>query len=61
MTKKCPMCGKSFVCNSDDIKNCQCSKVELPKDLYQYIAYKYSDCLCLKCLKGLLNDRLSTN
>ncbi len=55
------MCGKSFICNSDDIKNCQCSKIELPKDVYQYIATNYQDCLCLECLKELLNKRISIN
>ncbi len=61
MTKACPMCGKPFICNSGDIENCQCSKLELPKDLYQYIATKYQDCLCLECLKELLNKRTSIN
>lgn len=55
----CPLCGESFVCKVNSIRNCDCSKVNLNKDELKYIknyldsklgAY---DCVCIKCLNQI--------
>ncbi|MGM9805248.1 MAG: cysteine-rich CWC family protein [Candidatus Aphodosoma sp.] len=48
--KTCPRCGKEFVCNHNDIANCQCASVHLSAEAHKYIATHYTDCLCADCL-----------
>lgn len=55
--KKCPRCGSLFICNHEDILNCQCSKVKLSKAAQQYIAKNYQDCLCCKCLNEINKEQ----
>lgn len=53
--KKCKRCNASFTCKVGDITNCQCYGIELTADEEAYIAGKYDDCLCSKCLLELRN------
>ena len=48
--KKCPRCGRSFVCKSNRIEHCECVTVPLTPDTVQYIQEHYDDCLCVTCL-----------
>ena len=52
--KTCPRCGKTFVCMHDgDISRCQCAQVKLTKKAREHIASRFSDCLCVGCLKDI--------
>ena len=51
--KKCPRCGKQFICNHDDIVRCQCASVKLTPEAQQYIKTHYTDCLCADCLREI--------
>jgi len=48
--KHCLRCGAAFVCKTGDIKNCQCSTVELSDETKIFLAKTNFDCLCNKCL-----------
>jgi len=54
MIKNCERCGNSFECLANDIQNCACNKLELPKEYMAYLNQKYKNCLCLGCLKAEL-------
>lgn len=49
--KKCGHCGKTFICNAADIKNCHCYGVELSKAAAALAQQAYPNCLCNACLK----------
>lgn len=51
--KTCSRCGKTFVCNHDDIVNCQCASVKLSAEAREYVAAHYTDCLCAECLNEI--------
>ncbi|MDR1156505.1 MAG: cysteine-rich CWC family protein [Bacteroidales bacterium] len=54
MKKICPVCGKSFVCRSHDIPNCDCLTVHLSSRARVYLHVHYPDeCLCVDCLKSM--------
>ena len=48
--KHCPRCQRTFECKSGSILLCQCQTVLLTPEQLEYIAAKYEDCLCSKCL-----------
>lgn len=48
--KLCPRCQRMFECKSGSILLCQCQTVLLTPEQLEYIASKYDDCLCGKCL-----------
>lgn len=51
--KICTRCQTQFECKVENIQNCQCTTVSLNQLETQYIAQKYSNCLCINCLKEL--------
>jgi hypothetical protein len=54
-TKYCPRCQQPFECKAGSISNCQCSDIQLDAGLMQLIREQYADCLCIACLRDLLN------
>lgn len=56
MEKNCQRCSTYFICNADDIVNCQCYSFRLEKEESDYIQLKYSDCLCGNCLDDLKKE-----
>ena len=48
--KFCPRCQRAFECKSGSILLCQCQTVLLSPEQLEYIAGKYDDCLCSRCL-----------
>lgn len=53
MEKTCPLCGEKFICNSDKIAECQCTKIELSPQQKESIKQQFKDCLCPNCLRKL--------
>ena len=53
--KNCPRCGEEFECNSSTMLLCQCNQIELPEDVMEQLAEDYEDCLCLGCLRSIIN------
>jgi hypothetical protein len=51
--KSCPRCGAEFVCKTEDIALCLCQSVSLSAEQLDYIADRYSACLCARCLAEL--------
>jgi len=51
--KYCPRCQAPFECKVGSIAECQCNGVGLPPGVRQFIADRYKDCLCRKCLLEL--------
>jgi len=52
-SKKCPKCGKIFVCQHS--ASCWCTTIEL-SDLHKIeLAKSFSDCLCKECLEDFSN------
>jgi hypothetical protein len=47
--KKCPSCGKSFECFSEN--DCWCEGYAIGRKEFADIVGKYDDCLCPDCLK----------
>lgn len=54
--KQCPRCTAEFECKTGSILLCQCSKIEMSAEQLEYSNTKYSDCLCLSCLKELRSE-----
>lgn len=52
-SKKCPRCGKDFVCKAGNITQCQCYTVNLSREENLFIKEMYDDCLCRDCLENL--------
>lgn len=48
--KNCPRCTALFSCNPDNIRECQCTTVELNAADRRFISNTYDDCLCVSCL-----------
>lgn len=51
--KKCPRCGKAFECKVGNVSQCHCSNITLTDAERNFIAQRYQDCLCHKCLTDL--------
>jgi len=49
--KKCPRCGSKLICRHKSIQTCECNSITLSERARLEIKKKYSDCLCLGCLK----------
>ena len=49
----CPRCSKAFHCGSADA-HCDCFDVALGAPLRKVIAQQYARCLCIDCLKALI-------
>lgn len=52
--KRCPRCGRMHVCKMNNIAHCDCSKVAIPREVADMIQQTYDDCLCLSCLRLLV-------
>ncbi len=54
--KTCPRCGRTFICNHEDIAQCQCSRVALTDKARAAVRAQYPDkCLCADCLHDINN------
>ncbi|GGH80032.1 hypothetical protein HNQ91_004942 [Filimonas zeae] len=51
----CPRCQQPFECKVGDVSNCQCNGLYLNEEERAHIAARYSDCLCIHCLRDLKN------
>lgn len=51
--KNCPNCGNEFVCNVNDISNCQCNQITISTATQQYLLTKNWDCICVHCLRKI--------
>ena len=47
--KKCPRCGKAFICSASP--RCWCYEYDIPVDQLEFIEREYDSCLCPDCLK----------
>ena len=54
--KNCPRCNSSFECKVGDIPNCQCYAVKLSDKERDFIAAKFTDCLCAGCMEAMKID-----
>src|SRR5918996_6127934 len=55
--KACPRCRKHFECSAGSMLPCQCEGVSLSPEESEYILGRYSDCLCVECLRALQAER----
>ncbi len=53
LSKSCSRCQREFVCNPDDILNCDCHKIHLSLEETQFVASQFNDCICNNCLLEL--------
>ncbi|MBS1625979.1 MAG: cysteine-rich CWC family protein [Bacteroidetes bacterium] len=53
---ECPRCHTTFTCRAGDIANCECNTVTLTDVERAYIAERYSDCLCARCIRALQKE-----
>ncbi|CAN5636808.1 hypothetical protein BH10BAC2_BH10BAC2_29020 [soil metagenome] len=51
----CPRCAQPFECKVGGIANCQCSSISFTIEERSFIEDRYTDCLCINCLKDLKN------
>ncbi len=51
--KTCQRCSNSFICQPENIADCQCSTVVLDQQTRDYLAKTRYDCLCKNCLLTL--------
>ncbi len=51
--KTCPRCGATFECTLNNPSHCGCASVELREDVLLAIARRYTDCLCVACLREM--------
>ena len=51
--KYCPHCNAVFECKVGNVSNCQCAGISFSEEERKFIAAKYSDCLCAKCMLQL--------
>ncbi len=54
--KNCPRCNASFECKVGDVLNCQCNAVKLSDTERDFIAQRFTDCLCATCMLVLKNE-----
>ena len=50
---RCPRCGGGFECGMQ-AGHCACFGIRLPERLRAELAERYSGCLCLPCLRELI-------
>ncbi|MDH5445047.1 MAG: cysteine-rich CWC family protein [Gammaproteobacteria bacterium] len=55
-TKHCQRCNREFECKSGSILLCQCQTVVLSPEQLDYIATRFSDCLCARCLVAVRGE-----
>jgi hypothetical protein len=51
--KTCPRCGRTFECKANNPVRCNCALVELDEERLDAMQRRYSDCLCLDCLRAI--------
>jgi hypothetical protein len=49
----CARCGGAFHCGANDPTPCACTGLKLNAELLTDLRQRYSDCLCLNCLRAL--------
>ncbi|HEB67340.1 MAG TPA: hypothetical protein ENI93_05275 [Gammaproteobacteria bacterium] len=54
--KLCPRCRRAFECKSGSILLCQCQTVVLDEAQLAWIAERYDDCLCSRCLREVRSE-----
>jgi hypothetical protein len=54
--KNCPSCNIAFECKVGDIPHCQCYAVKLSDDERDFIAKRFTECLCASCMLALKNE-----
>lgn len=52
--KYCERCGSAFECKPGNITQCQCYEFQITAELKAKIGEEYSDCLCGKCLREIV-------
>lgn len=57
---RCPRCGGGFACGAAS-GHCVCFGLHLSEALRAELATRYSDCLCLPCLRELVAIDTSAN
>jgi len=55
-TKYCPRCNAPFECKVGNVNECQCSGISFTDTEKDYIARRYADCLCRKCLLEIRHE-----
>lgn len=53
--KTCERCNQSFECKPGDITHCQCFGITMSTEAKEWMASKYTDCICAKCMVALNN------
>lgn len=48
--KKCSRCNDPIVCESNDIKSCDCSKIVISEETADHLTKTNYKCLCNRCL-----------
>jgi Cysteine-rich CWC len=56
--KICAKCDVAFECKVVDIANCECSQIKLSDVAQLFLAENFSDCLCLNCLKAIVEKTI---
>jgi hypothetical protein len=51
--KTCPRCGRVFECQVNSPIRCDCARVQLDDPTLARLHGRYSDCLCLDCLRAI--------
>ena len=54
LTASCPRCGGGFECGAN-AGHCDCFGIRLTDALRADLAARYSGCLCLRCLRDLMD------
>jgi|GEM_PF-2202530 len=57
--ESCPRCKAEFICKPKNISECDCMKIRTSPEELNYIASKFSACVCNKCIKELKQEYLS--
>lgn len=52
---RCPRCSSTMTCRRDEIRSCDCNKIELSKDTLTFLASTEWVCLCNDCLQYFEN------
>jgi hypothetical protein len=56
--ENCPRCKAEFVCKPKNISECDCMKIRTSPEELNFIASKFSSCVCNSCLKELKHEYL---
>lgn len=51
--KTCPRCGAAFDCEIVSPGDCQCSGIQISKELTSHLFKTWGECLCAHCLREL--------